>query len=231
MDVVSYTRPKTLGALMAYELDPIFTRTQKTLLAGSGVAREIAQFTVMGTVLFGTAVAAANAGNTGTGTLILDADTPILAKAIKGVYTVTCVTSAVGGGTFRVQDPNGRVIGELSVSTNGVAFVNQFKAVITAVAGHDFAVGDGFSVTIPEGTGAWAAFDPAAFDGRQYASGVALFGATAAAGTDGEVCVIENGPAVLLSDELVWAGNYTDEEKSSALADLKSLGIKTTVGG
>ena len=39
-------------------------------------------------------VAAKSGGNTGTGTLTMDATTPILAFAIAGVYAVRCIEAA-----------------------------------------------------------------------------------------------------------------------------------------
>src|SRR6185369_7228125 len=65
---------------------------------------------VLGAILLGAAVSAVKAGgNTGTGTLVMDA-TPVQANAMTGVYTVRCVVAEADKGTFEVKDPTGKVI-------------------------------------------------------------------------------------------------------------------------
>jgi hypothetical protein len=99
--------------------------------------------TLLGRQKVGTVSSAAKSGgNTGTGTLTLDATTPRLINAQSGVYTVR-MTAAT---TFRVTDPKGNVLGD---GVAAVAFADQLKFTIAA-GGTAFVAGDGFDVTIAE---------------------------------------------------------------------------------
>lgn len=97
--------------------------------------------------------AAKSGGNTGNGAMTLDATTPVLDGARPGVYTVRCITAATNDGIFRVESPDGGVIGDVAV---GATFADQIKFVI-ADGGTDFIVGDGFDVTVNPTAGTWAA--------------------------------------------------------------------------
>jgi hypothetical protein len=112
-----------------------------TLKSGANYVRG----TVLEETVFGTATRAAKSGgNTGNGTLTLDATTPTLYGAEPGVYTVRLVTAAANGGTFRVTAPNGVVLGDVAV---GATFSNRVKFA-TADGSTDFIVGDGFDITV-----------------------------------------------------------------------------------
>lgn len=125
--------------------------------------------TVMGQVTVGAAVSAAKAGgNTGTGTLTLDATTPVLAGHKEGVYSVRCTAAAANGGTFRVEDPEGYVLGDVAV---GATFSDDLKFVI-ADGGVDFIVGDGFDITVAAGSGKWRECVAAAVDGSQHPAAI-----------------------------------------------------------
>jgi hypothetical protein len=93
--------------------------------------------------------------------LTLDATTPLLAGAKAGAYTITCITAASNSGTFRVEDPNGVVLGDVAV---GATFADQIKFVI-ADGATDFIVGDKFTVTVAAGTGQYLTSVAAAVDG------------------------------------------------------------------
>jgi hypothetical protein len=128
---------------------------QITLAAGAVYPR--------GAVLGKRSLGAANAGfvGTGNGALTLDATTPLLAGAKAGAYTITCITAASNSGTFRVEDPNGVVLGDVAV---GATFADQIKFVI-ADGATDFIVGDKFTVTVAAGTGQYLTSVAAAVDG------------------------------------------------------------------
>lgn len=133
-------------------------RDSVTVKSGASLKRG----TVLGLALLGAATSAAKAGgNTGGGTLTLDATTPVLAGAVPGIYTVRCIAAATDGGTFRVEAPSGVVLGDVAV---GATFADQVKFVLADV-GTDFAVGDGFNITIAAGTGYAVKLDKAATDG------------------------------------------------------------------
>lgn len=118
-------------------------------------AVELVAGTVLAEKTLGTATVAAKAGgNTGNGTLTMDATTPLLAGAMPGVYTVRCKTAATNGGTFEVQDPDGFVLGEVAV---GATFSDDVKFAI-ADGATDFVVGDGFDITVAVGNGRYVAY-------------------------------------------------------------------------
>lgn len=134
-----------------------------TIKNGAGV---VPARTVLGQEKLGAVTAAAKSGgNTGNGTLTLDAATPKLARAIAGVYSVRCIAAAADGGTFRVSNPQGYVIGEVAV---GATFANQIKFAI-ADGSTDFVVGDGFDITIAAGSLHYIPYDKDNLDGSQDA--------------------------------------------------------------
>lgn len=97
-----------------------------------------------------TSVTAAKAGgNTGNGTLVKDASTPLLSNYQDGIYTITCTVASTNAATFRVVDPVGRVLGDVSFSGSGASatFSNQIKFAITD-GSTDFVVGDAFTFTV-----------------------------------------------------------------------------------
>lgn len=85
----------------------------------------------------------ADATNVGNGAMTLDA-TPYGAGIVAGDYRVVCKTAATDAGTFDVIDPDGAVIGQATV---GVAYAGPIKFTI-ADGTTDFAVNDGFTVTV-----------------------------------------------------------------------------------
>ncbi|MEA1674093.1 head decoration protein [Nitrospirillum sp. BR 11163] len=130
-----------------------------TLVAGTAYTRGM----VLGAVMFGTATSAANGGMVGNGTLTLDATTPVLANAQQGAYVARCIAAAANGGTFRVFDPTGDVLGDVAV---GATFADQVKFVI-ADGATDFAVNDTFTITVPTATEKYKLSAKAATDGSQ----------------------------------------------------------------
>jgi hypothetical protein len=129
-----------------------------TLLSGQNLTRG----TLLGRI--GTAgVTVDGTGNTGAGTLTPDATTPVKANAKPGAYVATCITAAGGGGTFRVEDPDGFVLGDVAV---GATFDDDVKFVI-ADGNPDFIVGDKFTVTVAAGSGKYVKSLAAAADGSQ----------------------------------------------------------------
>lgn len=125
--------------------------------------------------------AAQGDGNTGTGTLTLDVETPLLAGATAGVYTVRVVRAAIaaveeGEGVQAVhghlalaelKNPDGRVLEVFDVpGTTGVTVANQLKFVMVE-SGTPFVVGDGFDITVTEtaASGLYKAVDSTATDG------------------------------------------------------------------
>jgi hypothetical protein len=140
-------------------LSPTVSR-KITLVSGQNLKRG----SVLGRVNAGAAGSAAKSGgNTGNGTLTLDASTPVLPGAKAGIYTVRLITVAANSGTFRVTDPDGFVLGDVAV---GATFSNDVKFA-TADGATDFALGDGFDITVAAGSGKFALSLAGAADGSQ----------------------------------------------------------------
>lgn len=134
-----------------------------TLLTGQNLARGA----LLGRITLGAASAAAKTGgNTGNGTLTMDATTPLLAGAQAGVYTVRCIAAATNNGTFRVTAPDGAVLGDVVMAAGAGAFSNQVKFAM-ADGATDFIVGDGFDITVAAGSGKYVLSLAAAVDGSQ----------------------------------------------------------------
>lgn len=139
--------------------DHPLTHQPITVLSGEGA---LIRGTVMGQISVGAAVAAAKAGgNTGAGTLTMDAVTPVRAGAKAGIYTVRLVEAVGAGGIWEVKDPDGFNLGQALV---GATFDNDLKFA-SADVGADFIVGDGFDITVAAGSGKWKKAVAAAVDG------------------------------------------------------------------
>lgn len=128
-----------------------------TLISGQNLAR--------GAVLGKIGIGAASTvfAGTGNGAITMDATTPIRPGAKAGAYTATCITAAVNGGTFRVEDPDGAVLGDVAVAAT---FDDDIKFVI-ADGATDFVVGDKFTITLAAGSGKYNLSLSAAVDGSQ----------------------------------------------------------------
>jgi hypothetical protein len=134
-----------------------------TLLSGQNLTRG----TVLGRVTVGAAVSAAKAGgNTGNGTLTMDVATPVKNGAKVGVYTVRFIIAATNNGSFIVRDPDGNQIGTVVMAAGAGAFDDDLKFAI-ADGATDFAVGDGFDITVAAGSGKYVQSLAAATNGSQ----------------------------------------------------------------
>jgi len=181
--------------------------------------------TVLGRLtLAGTAASAVKAGgNTGTGVLTLDPAAPVLAGAVSGVYQVRFIEAVANAGQFEVRDPGGHMIGVGSV---GVAFATQIAFSI-ADGATDFAVGDGFDITVDAGSGKFAPSPDAytaGLEGAEVACAIALYGADATT-DDVEIAIIErdaewNGHTVTFD-----ASVDNDAKKATKAAQLAAAGI------
>jgi hypothetical protein len=218
----TFNEPARIGDVLKREFDALHNREIVTIAEGQNL--------LLGTVVAITtpgldAVSAAKAGgNTGNGTLTLDATTPVLPGAKQGIYTARCIAAAANSGTFRIEDPDGAVIGDVVV---GATFSDDIKFVIADGAA-DFIVGDGFDITVSEGDAALYG----AYTGTQPDVAV-LLEPVDATEEDTPGCILARGPAVIASTALVWAGGVTDGQKAAALSKLSALGIvsRTGIGG
>lgn len=164
-----------------------------------------------------TASASAGAGNTGNATIALSAPS-VSSKAKAGTYTGIAVTAT----TVRWEDPNGKEIG---VSTHGAAFNKEIKLTITA-GGNANVAGDIFEVEVylEKGDIEHVAWDPAADDGSEVVSGVALYGVTTGAGEKAEIAGLTRD-AQVKGFALILPEGVTADQTAQAHAGLKALGV------
>ena len=192
------------------------TRSQEAVTVLSG--EDLAVGHVVGKVTLG-AVSETHAGNTGNGAMTLDATTPKLAGAQAGDYTVRCTAAASNGGTFRVFDPVGNVLGDVAVAAT---FANQIKFAI-ADGSADFIVGDTFTVTVAAGSGKVKEWNPANLDGSQVVAGV-MYDAVDATSAD-QAGVITARDAEVKAALLTYFTGADSGDETLAAAQLAAIGI------
>jgi hypothetical protein len=147
-------------------------------------------------------------GNTASsGALTLDPTTPRLANAIPGIYTVRCIAAATDAGTFRVTDPDGRVLGDVVSALTAVTFADQIKFTVASVDGHDFVVGDGWNITVG-GLDKYVPCVATAIDGSQIPAAV-LAANTDATGGDAATVAYFSG-------EFAWEKMTVDASWTTA---------------
>jgi hypothetical protein len=195
--------------------DNLQTR-QITLLSGENRKRG----SVLGKIAAGAASSAAKGGgNTGNGTLTMDAGTPVRSGAKVGVYQVRFVAAATNNGTFRVTDPDGFVLGDVVMAGGAGAFDNDVKFAV-ADGATDFVVGDGFDITVAAGSSKYKLSAAAGVDGSQVPA-VILAEDCDASGGD-KVTVAYFG-GVFDENALTYGAGHT---AASAREPLRDVGIK-----
>lgn len=197
-----------------------FHNDSVTVLSGQNLAAGA----VVGSVVSGTSSSAAKAGgNTGNGTFVLDATTPILARAIEGIYRARFTSTT----NIRLEDPNGVVLGDVAIvaTTAQTATISeQIKALVTQ-GSTTFAIGDGFDVTISAFTEKVAEYNPAGTNGSEVVTGI-LVGAVNASAADAPGVRMSRGPATVNGNDLVWKTGLTAAQKSIARNELLRKGIR-----
>lgn len=194
---------------IGFHVEPITVLADQNLRAGA----------VLGAVPAGTSASAARAGgNTGNGTFTLNSTTPILPGAMEGVYRLRCIAAATNGGTFRLEAPNGVVLGDF-VMAAGAATVAEHIQGALADGATDFIVGDGFDITVSALTYKFVEFDPAATNGGQIVSGI-LMQDTNATGADKRATAVVRGPITVNANDLVWKSGLSADQRTTALGTL-----------
>ena len=172
---------------------------------------------VLGRVTVGTVTGAADAGNTGNGTI---ASVSAGAGARDGVYKAVVIEPAANLGTFHVEDPAGVVIGTGVV---GTAFNNEVNFTINDGTAN-FVAGDFFTITVALGTEKEKELNPSASDGSDVPSGI-LYDAVDASAADVEGVKVARD-AEVNGAEITWPSGITAQEKTDAIASLRdNLGI------
>jgi hypothetical protein len=93
---------------------------------------------------------------------------------------------------------------------------------VIVASGQNIAVGQ--VVGRVASSGKIAALNPSATDGTQNAIGVSLSAVDATAG-DKPGVIVARQAIVVDRDHLVWGGSLTNDQKDTAVAQLKALGI------
>jgi len=219
----------TPGDVFKFEdgAEALYSRDNVTVLSGQNLLIG----TVVGKIALGAATSAvkASGANTGNGTLVLDATTPVLANAQAGLYQVRITVAGTNSFTARVYDPTGDSLGDISVSGSGASgtFSDQIKFAITD-GGTDFIVGDGFDVTIAAGSNKVAAVAAAGTNGTQVAAGIMFSSTDATLGDARGVMVARD--AIYADVKAIWPVGASAAQKAIWAAQLASVGIIPRVG-
>jgi hypothetical protein len=215
--------PKLSTDWLRHELDPRLYREQGNILAETG---NLPTGAVMAKITAGAVTAAAKSGgNTGNGTCVPDATTPLLAGGeARAPFTLTFTTLT----NIRLEDKDGVVLGDFAIggaATNTVTIAEGLKVVVTQGA-TVFAVGDSFKVSVAPGSGKWVLYDPTKLDGGQVPAGI-LLDARDASGESDVPGVFVTGNAEIVALGLTWGAAVDDATKKAAgLALLAKLGFK-----
>lgn len=211
--MTTLTETPAAGAFLASEANGTRSRETVTILSG----QTLQAGTVLGKVAVGTASAAADAGNTGTGTI---GAVSVGAGAMPGAYRAVCIEPGTNAGKFAVENPAGVTVG---VATVAVAFSGGGLGFTIADGGTDFASGDSFTITVAAGSGKYTAYDPDNTDGSGTAVAVLFAAVDASDGHKAGVAVVRD--AEVVAERLVWFAGATSNEKAAGMAELATVGI------
>lgn len=196
-------------------------RSREAVVVASG--QNLKACAVIATIVSGTVASAAKSGgNTGNGTFTLDATTPLLLGAKLGVYTLRCIAAAANNGTFRLEDPDGNVLGDTVMAAAAATVSEQIKGAL-ADGSSDFIVGDGFDITVSAIVEKEAEYNPAGTNGSQIATGI-LYGAVNATSADTRGVAYKRD-CEHNADIVVWKTGLTTAQKAKGTSDLKRRGI------
>lgn len=187
--------------------DQVTIAASQTIVVGQVLAREAVPAAV-------TAAVAADAGNTGNGTIAL-ADPAVDAAAVGGDYKV----KMTGATAFEVYDPAGVLVGK---GAAGSAFAKQVKFTLTA-GNTAMASGDSFTISVnvqPSMDEAYVAWAPG-----KVAAAIAGYPVVTTASATKRTVVI-NAHATVRLDDLTFGGSPTQADKDQAMRDLSAKLIK-----
>lgn len=211
--MATYTEGRHTGEHIVSEANGARSREQGTLASGN-----LAAGTVLGQItLAGTATAAADAGNTGDGTM---GAITVGAGALAGDYVLTITAASTDAGEFEVEDPNGVSVG---TGTVGSEFTGGGLTFTLADGAADFAVGDQFVITVDSGSGNYAPLDLSATDGSDVAAAV-LYGAVDAS-AEAQPCVVHVRDCEVDANALTWPTGATEQQIADGTAELATLGV------
>lgn len=197
------------GEFLLSEANGSRSRENIIIAAGSG---KLSAGTLLAVITAANAASsAAKAGNVGNGTL---GTVTVTSDAISGAYSLILLTASANGGSFELLAPDGALVGQGSV---GVPFSAGGLSFTLADGATDFAVDDGFTITVSANLGEWVAYDDdGANDGRRAATGI-LYGPVDATVDDVRAVAVVRDAEVI---ESLLVGL-----DAAGQADLKALGL------
>jgi hypothetical protein len=218
MDVLKITRPRTLGDLVAFELDNHYNREAGTLRSGVGL---IQPRTVLGMQTLGTLSGAIAALGTNTGAPTFSSVT-VAAGTPLGEYDVMMEDAT----HFTVFYPpsDDAAAAELGKGVFGTAFTLGGLGVTITAGTPACIASDAFKITVSAaaGDGKLAAVNASATDGTQNAVGIAAANADSASG-DAPIAYLARGPMIVRAEELLWPSGATTPRIAAWTAQLAAL--------
>lgn len=173
-------------------------------------SQTLARGAVIGLKTVAAGTAAADAGNTGDGAIsafALAAGGP----AKIGTYLATCVEAVTNSGVFHVTDPDGVLIGQLTVAvSSNTTFTGDGITFNIADGATDFAVDDFFTLPITAGNGRGILLDKDATDGSEVFYGVLTSAVTTAASATASASVAIAGSFQTQALSFASGTAYTD---------------------
>lgn len=183
-----------LGDLLKWEMDNNQSREVVTVKAGE----DLAMGAVVGKETVGAVPATGTAGtNTGGGTC--GSITGGVSTKV-GIYTLTCVAVASGGGVFSVEDPDGFALPNAYVAQ---AYTNPAINFTLADGTPDFALGDSFTITVPAGGGSVTELDVDGIDGSSIPYGILVDGVDTTDTTQKQVAYTSGGVIEILPGDVL----------------------------
>lgn len=209
------TETNTLGDGIKWEESNDYSREKITVLSG----QSLSLLEVIGKVTVAVpTTGTAKVGNTASVGLCTSVTGGL--STIPEIWTLTCTAEASNAGTFSVI---GSKTGRIKDATVAVAYTSDFVNFTLTDTAEDFNVGDGFTITVTEGSGNVVALDPDAVNGSNHAAGIMIAAVDATSADKAGVAIVRE--AMIASANLVWPAAISAGDKAIALADLEVLGI------
>lgn len=198
------TEVNRLNDLLKWERENQFSREKITVLSGQVLlGNEVIAKAALVIPTTGTAGGA----NTGDGTCTSVSGG---VKTQLGTYLATCTVAETNGGTFRVEAPDGAVLGDAKISAgagNHIDFTDPQINMTFTDAATDFVVGDSFTVAVTAGSGKMVELDYTAVDGTQTPVGFVIADYDASAADKKGVAIARD--ALIVESGLIWPIKFT----------------------
>jgi hypothetical protein len=187
--------------------------------------------TIMARIGVAAGAVAADAGNTGDGTVTAFA----LAGgglAVPGAYNLEVVTAVANGGEWKLEDPDGNIVYQPLVMTVGPGAATIFTVggltfTITDGAA-DFILADKFSLTVTDVGEKWTPYVDGAVDGSGVPSGVLPEAVTSTGAGDLRRRMIVGGEVA--KDVMLVHGGAVGTVSESEVLSLRNYGITVREG-